>query len=1083
MFIFKWFATLCLALFLSACVQVKENSPFLRQSVNTTLSYSTNSLTLEALVPITPLTPVSSNFVATSFSINPALSNGLIFDQTNGEISGTPNGSLAETTYIISATNSDKTISTTIKIRIIPFNNPSVTQNFIPSNLNEDSELLIQLNYTDQDGDLASTCSISNLTHVTVTTPCSCIIGICSVGITGEANYYGTASFSYTVSEGGKTSNSSTASLIINAVDDPPIGFIATESMNEDSSKNITLNYSDLEGDLATTCQLQDLVHLDAGSSCSCSAGICQATIIPTSNYFGTATFNYSVTTNSLTSTKKSITVNVASVDDAPTANLINDIADEDIEKIVTLTYADVEGDLATSCSLTQLTNLSITTPCSCLVGICQVGVTGLPNYYGPASFQYSIEAKGLISNFAVASIDISSINDSPIIQAASTNYSVTVGETLSDVSINISDVESTLECNSTFLTITSTNQLVLPDSNISIHGIAPNCLISLNPPLSEYPSTALELKIVADDQHGNSSEKKLNVTVNPEPITIFNCQNLNATYLRDNTLKPIIERNGTSVEYVISPALPDGLSFDNQNGIISGKPTTLESNLNFTITASNSISSIDCYLNLSNLEILPSSLQIDIAGGIIFSDYKGTIETQQGSPATNYHITSGSLPAGLSLDESTGKISGTIKSGFMDIVKTLSIESTNGAGSSIEEVKMKFKFPSHKLVTSHPLGLFNKNFTKSISALDSFLLVNQQNLEHVKVDTTTGTFSIPMTMIYPNNGEYFADAITFDFSGDGYDDLILTDTMNQNIVVFSAEAGDDKKFIPTTLPSNIFIDKNSKLFAWDINGDSNKDLIYASSVGTNIYFTVYINKSSNGILSFETPRSYKAMINTETLTSNILDKPFAITVYDFDNDSVDDLALVANDKLYFFNQLSFDPNPIEVYAYVHSQITLDNFPYDNNINIKPINYDSDSSLELEISSKGYVYWLKTKPKADNDLTRVKENMIINYLGNLEIIATDWRDFNDDGKEDYLIYAKLISGQQAIMLYNHDKDSHELFAFERILGLESSFNNVINSPGLMHFQGLQLFDSEEYEGTIILQHDTLDFLHIKPYQK
>jgi hypothetical protein len=66
MIIFKWFTTIILVFFLGACVQVKENSAFLKQSTNQTVTYSTSTLILETEVEITPLTPSLSNFIPTT---------------------------------------------------------------------------------------------------------------------------------------------------------------------------------------------------------------------------------------------------------------------------------------------------------------------------------------------------------------------------------------------------------------------------------------------------------------------------------------------------------------------------------------------------------------------------------------------------------------------------------------------------------------------------------------------------------------------------------------------------------------------------------------------------------------------------------------------------------------------------------------------------------------------------------------------------------------------------------------------------------------------------------------------------------
>jgi len=74
---------------------------------------------------------------------------------------------------------------------------------------------VIALDYYDHDGDLATSCSVSNLTNVSVSAPCVCSAGVCTVEVTGTAAYTGPASFDYTVTSNNEVSNTATSSLTI----------------------------------------------------------------------------------------------------------------------------------------------------------------------------------------------------------------------------------------------------------------------------------------------------------------------------------------------------------------------------------------------------------------------------------------------------------------------------------------------------------------------------------------------------------------------------------------------------------------------------------------------------------------------------------------------------------------------------------------------------------------------------------------------------------------------------------------------------------------------------------------------------
>jgi len=75
-----------------------------------------------------------------------------------------------------------------------------------------------------------------------------------------------------------------------------------------------------------------------------------------------------------------------------------------DEEVMITLNYSG----RASQCSLSNLQNVSISTPCSCdTQGICSVGVRGNRFYQGSASFDYTVSSNSLVSNEAQVGLDL----------------------------------------------------------------------------------------------------------------------------------------------------------------------------------------------------------------------------------------------------------------------------------------------------------------------------------------------------------------------------------------------------------------------------------------------------------------------------------------------------------------------------------------------------------------------------------------------------------------------------------------------------------------------------------------------------
>ncbi|MEI8026153.1 MAG: Ig-like domain-containing protein, partial [Pseudomonadota bacterium] len=166
---------------------------------------------------------------------------------------------------------------------------------------NEDTSSIITLSYFDADGDKATACALSNLSMVTITTPCACDgDGVCTVGVTGAANYNGAAGFSYTITANGAASAAATARLSITAVDDAPVAQnITPAAFSEDTASSITLSYSDVESDKATACTLSNLSLVTITTPCACDGdGVCTVGVTGTANYNGAAGFSYTITAN-----------------------------------------------------------------------------------------------------------------------------------------------------------------------------------------------------------------------------------------------------------------------------------------------------------------------------------------------------------------------------------------------------------------------------------------------------------------------------------------------------------------------------------------------------------------------------------------------------------------------------------------------------------------------------------------------------------------------------------------------------------------------------------------------------------------
>ena len=112
----------------------------------------------------------------------------------------------------------------------------------------------------------------------------------------------------------------------------------------------------------------------------------------------------------------------------------------------------------------------------------------------------------------------------------------------------------------------------------------------------------------------------------------------------------------------IISGSLPPGLSLNSYTGVISGKPTTAGS-YTFTAKVVDSRGNSDTQACTVVVTTTPIDLECGSCGsgnGTVGSTYSSQLSVTGGTGPFTYSIISGSLPAGLTLNSSTGVISGT---------------------------------------------------------------------------------------------------------------------------------------------------------------------------------------------------------------------------------------------------------------------------------------------------------------------------------------------------------------------------------------------------------------------------------------
>ena len=195
-------------------------------------------------------------------------------------------------------------------------------------------------NDSDADSDALTIISVSDASHGTTSKSGH------YVRYKPAKDFFGSDSFTYSISDGHGGSATATVNVTVSAVLDAPViaqGSSTVISTSEDVSKSLTLSATDVDSSILTWSMVSNPSH---GSTSISGTGTSKSmSYKPAANYYGTDSFKVRVSDGGLTDT---ITVNVtvASVNDNPlfSGSPLN-IAEVGIHYNFTPSSSDIDGD------------------------------------------------------------------------------------------------------------------------------------------------------------------------------------------------------------------------------------------------------------------------------------------------------------------------------------------------------------------------------------------------------------------------------------------------------------------------------------------------------------------------------------------------------------------------------------------------------------------------------------------------------------------------------------------------------------------------------------------------------------------
>ena len=193
--------------------------------------------------------------------------------------------------------------------------------------------------------------------------------------------------------------------------------------------------------------------------------------------------------------------------------------------------------------------------------------------------------------------------------------------------------------------------------------------------------------------------------------ITVINAAPANFTYSTDPaiyTAGVAITGNfpsntgGDATAYTVSPALPAGLSLSANTGIVTGTPSAPTASANYIVTATNSTGAATATINIT-VNSLATATLVYTPSTVVYTagqTIAPLTPTYTGGVATGYTV-SPALPAGLSLDPTTGAISGTPEAPTSPtainptITETYTVTASSASGNSAAQVSLTIDEPA----------------------------------------------------------------------------------------------------------------------------------------------------------------------------------------------------------------------------------------------------------------------------------------------------------------------------------------------------------------------------------------------------
>lgn len=292
------------------------------------------------------------------------------------------------------------TIPVVVELSVIPQNDDPVC--IPPTEVagDEDTAFTAILGAHDVDGD--------DLVFRIDSQPANAIVSLSGgsvANITPQPNFYGSDSFTFSVTDGTVT-RSAVVPFTVRSVNDRPTAKPGSVTVVEGESVNITLVASDVENDPLTFAFATNPTR---GTLSGTPPNVVYTSTVGSS---GIDTFQFTANDGSLTSSPETITITVTPKNSKPVASPQSIVLAEDSSIAIHLVASDPEGSPVT---------YTVGTPLHGVLTGTAPNLTYKPvaNYNGTDAFTFKASDGSLSSDLATVSITVTSVNDAPVAVSA----------------------------------------------------------------------------------------------------------------------------------------------------------------------------------------------------------------------------------------------------------------------------------------------------------------------------------------------------------------------------------------------------------------------------------------------------------------------------------------------------------------------------------------------------------------------------------------------------------------------------------------------------------------------------------------